>query len=329
MPELIGRQIELGLGVEKVRGTAQLTAEKWLKKITANIFAKVEKKDDESTMNVLEDSLGTRVTKKWIEGDLKGHVHVDAIGYLLYNIFGSVTPSTIATGVYQHIFAVQQSIVHPALTLFAKDGANSQEAFANGMVQSLKISVVTDDYVNFEAKFQAKSAIANSDTPGYDTEYDFVGKDVTVKFADTEAGIPGATATKVKELSISIEPGVLVDHILGQYEPDDIYNGALKVEGEFTLNYDDDTFKDLMTADSYKYMQIEITGVADIGTGHYPSLKFMLNRVAIKEWSREDNSAELVTQPIKFKAYFNATDGEMLTCTLQNNTSEYGTPISD
>ncbi|MCP4273015.1 MAG: hypothetical protein GY781_13820 [Gammaproteobacteria bacterium] len=326
--EIIGKQIEVGVGVENVRGTAQSTAEKWVKKISATVIEKAEKVNDESTCNVLADSLNTRLVKKWVEGDLEGNVHADAIGYLLYNLYGAVTSSLVTGSIYSHAFTLANSIQHASLSLFAKDGSNSQEVFSNCMLSSLEISATVDEYVKFTASFMGKEPTANSDTPSYDTEYDFVGRDITIKLADTEGGLAGATASKVKEVSINFDTGLISDHILGSYTPDDIYNAQMAIEVELTLNYDDDTFKDLYTADTDKYVQIAIVGEADLGSSNYPTLTLLLNKAQVTDWSRDDSSADLVSQSVTLKAFYNATDSQQSEITLINVTSEYDTPIS-
>lgn len=326
--EIIGKQIELGIGVESVRGTAKTVAEKWLKKISATIVEKVEKKIDESTFNVLEDSQGTRIVRKWIEGELEGNVHADALGYLLYNLYGSVSSTLVATGVYSHAFSLGNTIQHPSLTLFAKDGANSQETFSNAMLSTLELSIVADDYLKFKAGFMASVLAANSDTPSYNTEYDFVGKDVVVKVATTEAGLTGAAAVKVKELTLTFDKGLVSDQVVGSYNPSDIFNTKMSIEGEMKLNYADDTFKDLFNTDVYRYMSITITGSQTIGTASNPKITLILNKVAVTDWTREDTRDELVPQTIQFKAFYNATDSEQSTATLVNVTSEYDEPIS-
>lgn len=328
MSEIIGRNIELGIALEETRGTAEAVAEKWFKKVTATVVEKSEKVVDESTRNVLEDSLGARLTKKWIEGDLEGNVHADAIGYLLYNIYGAVSSANVSGSIYDHTFSVANSIQHASMTLFSKDGGVDQSVFSNCMLGSLELTATVDEYVKFTGSFTGKGVAANSDTPSYDTEYDFVGKDIEVKFADTEGGLAGATATKVKEISINYDTGLISDFVLGDYNPDDVYNSKMAIEGSITLNYDDQTFKDLYLDDSYKYMQIVIQGSQDLGSGNNPTITIILNKAQIMDWNRDGGADELVTQPISFKAFYNETDGEQSSLVLRNVTEEYDTPIS-
>jgi len=329
MPEIIGRNIEIGVGVEKVRGTAQETAEKWVKNITANIVEKSENSVDASSHNVLEDSDGRRITKKWIEGELEGNVHADSIGYLLYNLYGSVSSSNVAGSVYSHVFNILQSITHPTLSLFAKDGSIQQSVFNNGMISTLDINAVVDDYLKFTSNFMAKEAAANADAPSYDTEYDFIGRDITLKIADTEAGLVAADAICIKEFGISYDTGLISDNCLGSYTPDDIYNAKMSIEGTITKNFIDETFKDLNLSDTDKYMEITIEGAADIGSGNNPSITILLNKVRVMNWERSGDNDSLVTENIEFKAFYNETDSKASQITLQNLTTEYDTPVSD
>lgn len=326
MAEIIGRQIQLGVALETTRGTAEAVAEKYIKKITANVVERSEKVVDESTRNVMEDSLGTRITKQWIEGDLEGNVHIDAFGYFMYNLYGAVVSTIVSGSVYDHVFNVANSISHPSLTLFAHDGSVDKNAFSNCMINSLELSANIDEYVKFTAGFMGKDAVTNSDTPSYETEYDFVGRDISVKFAVDEASLVSAAPIKAKELSVAFETGLISDHVFGAYAPDDVYNAKMTIEGEVALNFDDTTFKDLYLADTYQYMEVTIQGAADIGGGSNPTITLLLNRVQIMDWNRDGGADELIVQPISFKAFYNETDGKQSQMTLRNLTTEYDTP---
>ena len=314
----------MGVKVEGTRGTAETVASKWVRNVSADIFAKAEKIVDDSSQGVLEDSQSTRVIKKWFDGDLAGIVHADAIGYFFQQVYGQSTPTEVEAGeVYSHAFSVLQNIEHPTLSLFAKDGANSQEVFNGGVVSTLELSASTDDFLRFTTNVIAKEATANSDTPAYTTDYDFIGKDITVKIADTEAGLSGATALCIKELSLTWDTGAVADHCFGSYAPSDVYNQKMMIEGSFNKNYQDDTFKDLLTSDTAKYMQITITGDAILAGANTPSITIVLNKVQIQDWTRSGANDELVTEDVSFKALYNNTDGEQSTVALQNTTASY------
>jgi len=326
--EIIGKEIEVGFGVEETRGTAQGTAEKWMKKVTANVVERAEKVTDDASRGRLEDSDGSRIVKKWVEGDIEGIVHADAIGYILYNLYGSVSSSVVLGSVYDHVFNISNAIQHASLSVFMKDGGVQQLSMSNCMVGTFNLSGAVDDYVRFTTSIMGSSATDNSDTPSYDTEYDFIGKDIEVKIADSEAGLSGATAIKAKSVDVTFDQGLISDHIVGQYAPDDVYNSMMSIEGEITLNFANETYKDLYLADTSKYMQIKIQGSADIGGGSNPTITLLLNKVQFQDWNRSGGNDELVAETLSFKAFYNATDGKQSQLTLRNLTTEYSSPIS-
>jgi hypothetical protein len=213
---------------EETRGTAESVAEKWARNVTANIVERAEKVVDDATRGRLEDSEGARVVKKWVEGELQGIVHADLIGYLFYCLYGAVSTQTVSGSVKDHTFSLAQNIQAPSLSIFAKDGSVQQKVFNGGTLASLELSAVVDNFVRFTANFMARSSASNADTPSYsNTEYDFIGKDVSIKFADTEGGLSGATAIKAKEITINWDKGLIADHVLGQHTPNDHLAGKM------------------------------------------------------------------------------------------------------
>lgn len=327
MTEIIGRQIEVGVGIEEVRGTP-VAPDKWIKKLTANFSDRANKIIDESNENSLADASGARVVQKWSEGELSGNIHADVLGYFLYNLYGAVTESVVEAGVYQHIFTLLQSTKHPALSITLKDGAVEQKVFPNCIIDTFELNFGVDTFLTMTANIKGKTGSVSTETVSYETEYDFIGKDVTVKVATSEAGLTSATALPVKEMTLTWNTNMLENFVLGDYSPEDLYNAAMSIEGEIELLYGDTTFKDLFTTDAYRYMQITVTGSQTIGAVSNPGFTILLNKVAITDWSREDAQNELVTQPISFKALQNTTDSQQSKITLKNVTETYDLNIS-
>jgi len=326
--EFIGKQIEVGFSVEGTRGTAEDDTSKWLKNVSANIITKVEKVVDNNSQGRIEDSVGQRVIQKWLEGTLEGILHVDAIGYLFNQLYGSVSTSDKGDDVYSHIFTIGNSIENDTLSIFIKEGGVSQKVLNGAVVDSLELNADIGDYLRFTASIIAKEEAANSNTPSYDTEYDFITKDITVVTADTEVGLATGTEVKAKNMKIVWSAGAIRDHIFGAYAPGGIYNANMAIEGSFEKNYDDDTFKDLLNSDSYKYMQITIEGAAVIGGVLLPSITIVLNRVQVTNWDRSGDNADLVTESVDFKAFFNNADSQQSKVTIQNLTQNYDAPYS-
>lgn len=320
---IIGREIEFGVATEATRGSAESTADKWFRKVVANVVERAVHTLDDTVRARLEDAEGRRVTQNYVQGDLEGPVHADALGWLLSNIYGVAVSSNVSGSVYSHEFTLGQNVQHPSLTLFAKDGTVQQLVFANAMVNTLELRVTQEDLVRFSAGFIAGAAANNSDTPSYDTEYDFIARDVTVKVASSEGGLSSADATKAKDITIRWDQGLIRDHVVGSHTPDDIYNSKLAIDGSFTVNLDSETFKDLFLGDTAQYMSITIEGEADLGGGNNPSIEIVLNKVQIMDWNRSGGNDELVTQTVAFRAFYNEDDSEASKVTIQNLTSAY------
>ena len=326
--EIIGKFLEFGVAVEATRGTAKTVAEKWIKNVTANLTTKAEHAIDDNSHGVLADSDNRRVTKKSIEGSVEGIVDANAIGYLMYNLYGSVVSSNVAGSIHSHVFTISNVIEHPSLSFFVKDGGAQQLVFNNGMVNSLEINATPDDFIRFSASLMASEEADNTDTTDYESALDFVGKDVNVKIADTEAGLATAEVVKAKDLGITFDQGLIADYVVGNYSPDDIYTSKMSIEGSFTKNFSDETYKDLFTGDVSKYMEIVIEGSQDLGSENHPTITILLNNIRVTGWDRSGGNDELVTESIEFKAFYNVTDEQQFEVTLQNLIAEYDDPAS-
>lgn len=323
MADIIGREIQFGIATEAVRGTADTTADKWQRNVTCNVVERATHVVDESTRGRFEDGIGRRVVQKYVEGNVAGILHVDVLGWYLSNLYGICVTTTPLAPARQHVFTLKQTSQHVSLTLFVKDGSIQQQTYSNGMISTFKIMASIDDYVRYSADFIASVAAANSDTPSYATEYDFIARDIVIKVASSEAGLTGATAVKAKDVEINFDAGAIRDHVVGSYNPNDIYNARMLIEGTFTLNFTDATYKALYLADTPMYMSITITGEAVLAAAHFPMAMFVFNKVQFMDWNRDGDANSLVTSPIAFRAFFNETDQKQSTATLKNVTTAY------
>jgi hypothetical protein len=309
--EFIGRQIDFAIAIEAERGVAETEAQRTVRKVTANLIPRAERIIDDSTFGKIEDAERVRTVRRWTEGDVEGIVHTDVIGYYFLNLYGTVASNTVS-GATTHDFSMEQSITHPSLTGFIKDGDVRQESVAGLMLTKLELTATTDDYVRYNASFIGKESGADvSVLPALATEYDFVSRDITVKIASSEAGLAAAEALKIKDLSISFDTHAEADYVFGDYSPSDIYNKQFSIEGKFSKNYIDTVFQDLYEGDDFQYMQITIEGEAVIGSGSaHPKIVVLLNKAQVNDWSRSSDGDALVTEEVSFKGFYNSTDSE-------------------
>lgn len=321
--EFIGRSVSFAVAPEEVRGVAETTAIKSVRKVECNIIPRAERVIDDSTFGRLEDAERVRTVRRWSEGDVSGVLHADVLGYFLLNLYGSV--SSQADGdAYAHTFTLDQTILHDTLTLFVQDADVRQQKVAGGVISTLEITASTDDYVRFSASFLGKEGVDDTSAlPALDTEYDFVGRDITVKMADTEAGLAGATALKLKDISLTLNSNAEADWVFGSYSPDNIYNKTFMIEGSFTRNFTDETLKDMYEGDSFKYASIVIEGEADLGGGKHPKIAITIYKLQLTDWNRTSAGDDLSTEEITFKAFLNTTDSKASQIVLTNTTESY------
>ena len=322
--EFIGRQVDFALAIEQDRGVAEVAADRTIRKVTANLIPRAERVTDDTTFGRIEDAAAIRTVRKWSEGDVEGIVHADVIGYFFYNIYGAVTSNT-TSGATTHSFTLEQSITHPTLTGFVKDGDVRQEKVAGMMVTTLELTASTDDYLRFKAGFIGKeSATDASVIPALATEYDFVSRDITVKIADSEGGLGAASALKLKDLTIVWNTNAEPDFVFGSYSPNDVYNKQLSIEGSFVRNYIDTTFQDLYEGGASKFMQVVIEGEATIGSGSAkPKITLLLDKMQVMDWNRTSAGDDLVTEEVSFKGLYNTATSQQSELELVNLTAEY------
>jgi hypothetical protein len=326
--ELLGKQLEFGVGAEETRGTTS-DSPIWAKNISANVLEKAEHANDESVRGVFEDMDGRRVVKKHIEGDVEMPLYVNMFGYLAWNLYGAVSSAVVSGSVKDHTFTLLQDSIAPSLTLFAKDGDTQQLAFKNSHINTLGLSATTDDYVKITTSFLGKESADDTSSPSYTTDTDFIGRDITIKVDDTLVGLATAEEVCVSSVDLTWDKGLITDHCLGSYVPNDFYISKMSIEGSLTKKFVDETFKDLYLSNDAKYMEIKIEGETAL-TGEYkPTITLTLNKVQITEWERSGGKDELVNEEISFKAFYNSTDSKQSTLVVRNTVAEYEVDISE
>ena len=324
--EFIGKFSELGLAVESVRGTAEDSPEKCLKKIEANFYKNVEKAEDESVVATVVDVNKLKKTQEVYEGEVNMNLHADVIGYLFQNLWGESTTEDLGSGAYKHTFSLLESITRPTLTAFLKDGEVKQEKVSGCVVESLTISGAMDDIISGNFNLRGVKGVDDTSTFSYDQEYDFIGKDVTVKMADTKAGLDTAEATEVKDYEIEMSTGTQDDYTSdGEYYPSNIYQNNLNVSISLTANYKDETFKDLNDSDNSKFIRITIEGDTDIGGGNKPKVELDFYNAFVEDWERGSSRDEVITQEITLRATYNETEETVGGAEVINKTSGYNT----
>ena len=325
MSKFIGRRVNVGIGKETSRGTA-VAAGFTIPKTNYTVDDKANKaRAGESFSNISGGGSQAIVTGRFAEGAIEGELNVNSFGLLLLATLGASSVAAYATTAYKHTFTLANTNQHTTLTILCKDPIGDV-AFKGCMIDTLEISIIQNDIVNFTAGIKGRKGNSwNWASPSYAIDYKFVGRDVVFKVAADTTALAASTAISLKTLKLKIDKNTDYDWVLGTLEPEDILNHQIMITGELTLNYEDRTWRDYMLDGSVKAMGILLTNTRDnIGTLGNPAFYLELPIVDFSEWeSKRDNDA-IVSQTIKFTALFDITNSKLISnCYLQNTTTSY------
>lgn len=320
-----GRKVQVGVGIETTRGTA-VAPSFWIRKIEATVDEKRAYVEDDASVGVLADGVGSEVGKSWAEGEIRGYVLDLSFGVFLYGAFGSVASvETADTGVYDHTFSMSTSNTKPSLTIDVKSDVE-QNKHTLGTIGSMKISGEAGKMVDFVVGMRAKAGVASTNTPSYEiAETHFVAKHVNLYVASDLAGLSGATAGKVRNFEISIA-GNLEDHdVIGDDEPVDFASKFVSVEGNLEAMFESASeYKALFKAGTKKALRIKaVNSDVTIGASSHPQLTIDLPLVAFEDWSRKSGNNEIVSQTIKFKGYYSLEEALLIEAVLRNEQVSY------
>lgn len=324
MTKIIGRRFSVGLGKETTRGTA-VSAAFWIPKTSVSVDDRINYATHDASIGVIEDAIGQDTTGKYSEVTIEGNVYDKSFGLIALGTFGSETSSTlVATGVYDHLFAVAQSAQHASLTVAAVDpNGGSGLRYALAMVDQTDLAFEVDKYFTYSTKLRANANASGSNTASFTAENLFRPQDGIVKFASSLAGLSAASAIAVKKGTLSIKKNVEDDFIIGSVVAADRLNKEFSVEGSLEMFYDSRTDIDTnLLGDVAQAMRIQFINTSvTIGASSNPTITFDMARVKFQEISRKIDNAGIISLTIKFKAFYSQTDTSMISCTIRNTQS--------
>ncbi len=228
------------------------------------------------------------------------------------------TVSAIDDDVYTHVFKRLNTNNPPSLSVTGHDPVDIIRV-AYGIVDSLEIEVATANFVTYNASLKGKKLEATTGTPVYTADNAFLGKQATVKFNATFAGLDGASAVELSRMKVNINKNVIDYQALGSDDVDSLHNQQFNVSGDLEALFNSETFRDYMIDSTKQACRIEVTNTdVTIGTTGNPKLQIDMVRQSFKDWGRSTDNNGLVTQSMGFDGEFDVTEAQTITLLLTN-----------
>lgn len=327
MSKYIGRRVKIGVGAESTRGT-EVAPSYALKQMEFSHSDKVNKARDASGLGVLASESDAEVVTKWAEGNFSGNVGLNVLGVFLKALLGAVstTADSPESGVNTHAFSINNINQHPSLTLVREDPIE-KVAYTKAMIDSLSFEVSLEDWVKISVGFKSNPYAVSSQTiPAVAPDYKFVKSNVTVKVADTVAGLSGAVALPLKSYGLDVAKNVQPDDAIGSSTPEDFTNGEFKASGKLSLNLEDKTWRGYMLNGTKKAMQLKFESTSNItGKSTKASLTVVLPYVDFEGWEPSEGLSDIAMQEISFNALYDIANGlePVSSCSLVNTVASY------
>lgn len=329
MSKFIARQNNVAIGRETTRGT-EATSVIWLPKMSFKHDDKVQRVEDESSVGVIEDSIGGAVTQKYAEGELGGRVDAESIGLLFYLLFGSASSGAVSgqAGAYDHSFNVLESAQHPTFTMKTKDpNTGNGFIYTLGALQEFALSAEINKFLEYKAKYRANSKTVSgaSLSPSYSTtQTTFLPQHINAKFATNYAGLAGASNIEVKKVELSVKKNIEDDQVLGNLSAVDRLNKQFVVEGSLEIIANDYSYLDTLLNGDDKAFQLDIVNTSKtIGVSTNPSITLTLYKSNLIEVANTMDNNGFIKQALKFKAYYSLADAKMIAGAVRNTTTSY------
>lgn len=318
MTKFIGRRGILGVAKETVRGTP-VTPAYWIPNAKMTFADDIESANENQGLGNIADQDSFFVTFRVGQGAVDAQLYDRGLGYLLMSLLGAV-PVTAGSNPYTHTFTLSQTNTAQSLTFYWKDPDRSY-IFPLAVVDSLKITAAPKGMVEYTFSIKSKTArdwatqTQDFTTPGSK----FLHQHLQVRVAANVAGLAAAPRLNLTQFEFNINRNAMFDEVMGTSEPVDVLSQQLAVEGTLSLKLEDDTYRNLFLANTYKAMEVKFVNGAN------SALQLQMPRVSFQKWDPDYTLNQIATQKISFKANYDAANALDIisTAVLTNTKSSY------
>ncbi|MEJ6011441.1 phage tail tube protein [Novosphingobium aquae] len=322
-----GEDYAVGVAMETTPNTFVAATDYVRMREPATIQPVVEKVDIKETRATGVSSKGQEITMTKVEGEIPLNLRFRSIGYFLKSLLGTLTSATEAgeTIVYRHSLLLNTAVVQPSLSLSMARGSFTHKKVTGAVVSKMSLSFPVDDVINGNVTIKAQGEATNSNfTAAYaSTDHLAPHQTVTLKIAADVAGLSSATAIDVTDMKIELDRGTREKLSISSATPIGMVAKLLSISGSFTMDKDDDTYRDLALANTVKALQIQVKNTAQtIGVAAKPELTIVLPNVTFTT-SEKRPLDDTITEEVSFVANYDDTAAKAISMSLVNEKTSY------
>ena len=327
MAKFIGRQYNVGIGRETVRGTPRVSAY-WLPVTDVSIDEKINQIKYDNTFGVIENMVDADRVKQFAEGTLSSVINDDSFGLILNATLGTAGVTGPTDSAYTHTFTVAQTATHQSLTINVSEpnasGASSKQ-YPLAMVDSLDLNFEVGAYPTYEMAFVSNVTTSTTTTVAYTSPNNFKPNQGELRIATTYGGVASGTAYTVRKVNLSVSKNLEDDDNIGSISATDRLNKQFAVSGSFELVYDNRQFIDTeMLGNTTRAMQIRFVNTDRlIGASTNPSVTIRLARVKFQEVAKNISKDDITMHTVNFEGFYSTTDSRMIDVVLVNSVVSY------
>lgn len=318
MTKFIGRRGTLGIAKEASRGTPVVPAY-WFPEAKMSFFDGIESAAESQGLGNIADQDSFYVTFKIGQGSVDAQVYDQGLGYLLMSLLGAA-PVSSGVSPTTHTYTLSQTNQAQSLTLYWKDPDRSY-IFPLAVVDSLKMTVAPKGMVEYTFTVKSKTARDwTAQTPNFTTlGSKFLHQHLQVRLAASVGALSAATRLNLTQFELNINRNTMFDEVMGTSEPVDVLSQQLAVEGNFSLKLEDDTYRNLELANTYKAMEVKLVNGAN------SILQLQFPRVSFDQWQPDYTLNAIATQKVNFKGNYDSANALDIisTAVLTNLKSSY------
>jgi len=226
----------------------------------------------------------------------------------------TATVGGIDNAIFSHVFERAENNNHPAATLYGYDPVDPQKSTYN-LLSNLEINIASDNIIEISGEFEGQKIEddATGSTPSYVDQFDFIGRQTTVKLGDAISDLDAATAAEMSRFKISVAKNLAKFQRLGSDEDTSIHNQQWDMMGDFDALFNSLTFRDYDINNTAKAMRVYVNA-SDfvIGTAGSPKLLIDISEAQFKEFTVPDGNDELLRQTLGYVQNEKADDDTSL-----------------